>query len=271
MANQQLDKFLIGLVDTIHAVIPRALPSAQQLKDARIISHRGERQQEVEENTFAAFDRLRGSGVWGLECDVRWSADQVPLVFHDPDFRRLYGDAQRLRELSAAQIQQRFPAVPTLQDWVSRYGEEFHLMVELKAEPYPNPESQGQQLMRILESVNGPGFHFICLQPELLQQLRTIPAHRTVNVARFNAAALSTEALAQQRAGIAGHYQLIRSAIVTRHRQAAQNVGSGYPASEAVLRRELSRGVNWIFSNEALRMQRALERLRRRCAASTGN
>lgn len=264
MANQKLDSLLIGLVDAIQAAIPRPLPDAAQLAEARIISHRGERQREAEENTFAAFDRLRGSSVWGLECDVRWSADAVPMVFHDPDFRRLYGDAQRLRELSAAQIQQRFPAVPTLQDWVRRYGEEFHLMVELKAEPYPDPESQGQQLMQILESVDGPGFHFICLQPALLQQLHHIPAQRTVNVARFNAASLSQEALRQQRAGIAGHYQLLRRALVSRHRKAGQNVGSGYPASESVLRRELRRGVNWIFSNQALRMQRALESMRQR-------
>lgn len=263
MLGHRFDAALIHLVDALQARIPRARPSPEALRQARIISHRGERTRDADENTFAAFDPLVGSGVWGLECDVRWSADRVPMVYHDADFQRLHQDPTPLAQLSAAEIQQRYPQIPRLATFAERYGAEFHLMVELKAEPYPQPAAQMAILLDLLNREARRGFHLICLQPTFLNRLPGLPVDRTVNVARFNSKALSAEALAQGRAGLAGHYQLLSDAQIKAHRAAGQAVGSGYPASANILRRELGRGVQWIFSNQALRMQAELDRLRR--------
>ena len=264
MFGHRLDAAMIQLVDLAHAWIPRATPTRSALAEARIVSHRGERQQAQDENTFAAFDPLIGSGVWGLECDVRWTRDRVPMVYHDADFQRLHGDPTPLSALSADEVQQRYPQIPRLPEFVARYGPHFHLMIELKAEPYPAADAQTRELLQILDQGATQGFHLICLKPDFLGSLPGLPVARTVNVARFNSRKLSAEALSNGRAGLAGHYQLLTNAQVRAHRAAGQHIGSGYPASSNVLRRELNRGVQWIFSNQALAMQRELDRLRAR-------
>jgi glycerophosphoryl diester phosphodiesterase len=45
------------------------------------------------ENGLAAFRAAEALGYRYIETDVRTSRDGVPFVFHDPDLRRMTGDA----------------------------------------------------------------------------------------------------------------------------------------------------------------------------------
>ena len=81
-------------VDALFAAWPRPKPEESALRRCRIISHRGEHDNvTVFENTLPAFDMARDHGVWGIECDIRWTKDLVPVVYHDADLRRLSGDS----------------------------------------------------------------------------------------------------------------------------------------------------------------------------------
>lgn len=252
-----LDDAFLSVVDALYA-LPRHAPTPAQLEAVRIVSHRGERyRRSVIENTCAAFDPLRGSGVFGLEFDVRWTRDLVPVVFHDVTFERLYGDAGRLADLDAATLQRRYPQVPTLHDFVRRYCGEFHLMAELKAEPYPEPALQDRRLAEALAPALDTGrAHVLTLSPAMLAQLPSIPAARTLGVGRLNAAAISREAIAAGRAGFACHYAALGARRVAAHHAAGQRVGCGFPSSSALLRREAARGVDWVFTNRALELER---------------
>ena len=78
------------------------------MRNCKIISHRGEHDNvQVLENTLQAFARARESGVWGVECDIRWTADQVPVIHHDPGGSRLFGQefARSLADLTTGQWQ----------------------------------------------------------------------------------------------------------------------------------------------------------------------
>jgi len=46
-----------------------------------------------------------------------------------------------------------------------------------------------------------------------------------------------------------------------KHRQKDQRVGTGYPGSKNCLLREVNRGVEWIFSNNAGELQEIINRL----------
>ena len=83
-----------------------------------------------------------------------------------------------------------------------------------------------------------------------------LPAAQTLGVGRLNTAEISREALAAGRAGIATHYLGLRERYVQRHHAANQVVGCGFPASRAVLLWELARDVDYIFTNNAVRMER---------------
>jgi glycerophosphoryl diester phosphodiesterase len=260
-----LDQAFLHAVDALYA-LPRHAATPAQLAACRIVSHRGERDDRtIFENTYAAFDPLRATGVFGIEFDVRWTADLVPVVFHDADFARLFEAGGTLRETELSALRFRFPQVPTLHDFVRRYCDDFHLMAELKLEPYPDPVRQNQRLAEALAPALETGrVHVLSLAPAMFAQLPALPAARTLGVGRLNADAISAEALAAGRAGFACHYAALTASHIRAHHAAGQVVGCGFPPSRALLYREAARGVDWIFTNRA----RELERWRREGAAA---
>jgi glycerophosphoryl diester phosphodiesterase len=64
-----------------------------------VLAHRG-LHREVPENTLEAFARAIGSGVDGIETDVRLSRDGLPVLFHD----RLAPDGREVADLTAAEL-----------------------------------------------------------------------------------------------------------------------------------------------------------------------
>ena len=254
-----LDHAFLRVADALYA-LPRHRPTPEQLAAVRIVSHRGERDAGALENTYAAFDPLRGSGVFGLELDVRWTADRVPVVFHDADLRRLYGARERIGDLRWDDLHARWPRVPRLDEFVRRYTDEFHLMVELKHERYPEPDLQDRRLAEALAPALRAGrVHVLSLRPEMFGLLPALPARATLGIGRLNAGAISAEAIAAARGGFACHYVALRARHVRAHHAAGQKVGAGFPSSRALLHREAARGVDWVFTDRA----RQLERWRR--------
>jgi glycerophosphoryl diester phosphodiesterase len=77
-----------------------------------------------------------------------------------------------------------------------------------------------------------------------------------LNMSRFSGLALDKE-----YGGVAGHYLLLTDAILKKHRQKGQRAGTGYPGSKNCLFREVNRGVEWIFSNNAGELQALISRL----------
>lgn len=258
-----LDGALMDCAELCCALLPAGQPDGERLRHVRVISHRGERDnRHVYENSFAAFDPLRESGVWGIECDVRWSADGVPMVFHDADFRRLFADPAPVHTLSRDQIQARHPTVPTLAELAARYAGRFHLMVEIKAGVMPAPDVCAARLREALAPAGDHGWHLLCLEPALLDRLPGIGPGRTIGVARTNVEQISRDAAQRGRAGIGVPHPLLRDHHIRRHQRAGQRVGVGFPWRPRVLRRLICRGVTWIFTNRALAVQRELDRLR---------
>jgi glycerophosphoryl diester phosphodiesterase len=68
-------------------------------------------------------------------------------------------------------------------------------------------------------------------------------------------------ALERKMGGVAGHYLLLNNALMARHHARGQRIGTGYPASKNCLYREINRGVEWIFSNDAGKLQQIINGL----------
>lgn len=253
-----LDQLFLHAADALAERRPPATPSREQLSACRIISHRGERDDRtVLENTCAAFEPLRGSGVYGIEFDVRWTRDLIPMVFHDASLRRLFGDPARIADLRWAELRSRRPEIPDLHGFVRRYVDEFHLMVELKFEPWRDAALQNQRLCEALApALVQKRCHVLSLKPAMFRDLPGLPAAQTLNAGRINAGEISREALAAGRAGIAPHYLALRAHHIQQHHAAQQVVGCGFPRSRAVLLWEIARGVNYIFTNHAAQLER---------------
>jgi glycerophosphoryl diester phosphodiesterase len=252
-----LERTLLALVNLGFMLIPRRRPTREALLDCKIISHRGEHDnRRVRENTLAAFAPAAEAGCWGLEFDVRWTQDLQPVVFHDAIARRVFGIDLVISQVDLAQLRQRIPEIPTLREVVERYGGQQHLMVELKGDDLAAYASRAERLREIFAALEPAlDYHFLALQAELFELVEFAGTPACLPVAEFNIGELSRTALQREYAGVCGQYLLLNSALISRHHRQGQQLGSGFAASKYGLFREVNRGVDWIFTNHAVRLQ----------------
>jgi glycerophosphoryl diester phosphodiesterase len=264
--HPKIESGLQAMTDTVCAFWPRTLPAAERLADCKLIAHRGEHDNRTEiENTLSAFEKAAAAGVWGIELDVRWTADQVPMVFHDPDLRRLHGVEERIDSMTAAQLQQRFPAIPTLAAVVERFGGRVHLMIELKRQPFRDIRRQRAILQETLSRLEpARDFHLLALSPHTLVSFAIVPPEALVSVAYYWPGNHSQWVVQSGWGGICAHYLFMPKTMVRKHHRHNQCVGTGYAVSRNCLFRELNRGIDWIFSNQAAELQAILDDHRRR-------
>ena len=252
-----LERALLGLVNFCFMLMPRRRPTHEALIDCKIISHRGEHDnRQVRENTLAAFTPAAEAGCWGLEFDVRWTQDLQPVVFHDANARRVFGIDLVISQVDLAQLQQRIPEIPTLREVVEGFGGRQHLMVELKGDDVAANASRAERLREIFAALEpASDYHFLALQAELFDLVEFAGTRACLPVAEINIAALSRIALQREYAGVCGQYLLVSRALISRHHRQGQKLGSGFAASKNGLFREINRGVDWIFTNDAVRLE----------------
>jgi len=255
--NFWLEQWFHQGVDLLYERMPQSLPDTEKLRRCKIISHRGEHDNKmVYENTIPAFDRVNEAGVWGIEFDIRWTKDLQPVVFHDRDLQRVFKSDTKINTVTLTELKTHCNLVPTLSEVIQKYGKKIHLMVEIKKEAYPDPEYQDNVLRELFhELMPQVDFHFITLAPEMFAFINFVPSSTFVPSTRLNVKPLSDLALIKSYGGIAGHYLLINDRLLKRHHAQNQCIGTGYIRSKNCLFRELNRGVEWIFSNHAIKLQ----------------
>ncbi len=260
--RQQLLSLLMAAVDAAMAVIPRPVPDESALRNCKIISHRGEFDKHtVPENTLPAFLNARAAGVWGIECDIRFTRDGVPVICHDPDTGRVFDRSLVLAETDFAELRELLPQIPTLAELIDEFGGNTHLMLELK-ELLPRRQSQQRDRLRELLAALVPerDFHILSLDLAHFALVDFLPAGACLPVAETNVAVMSAASLARGYCGLSGHYLLLSESVRKRHAAAGQVVGTGFPRSRNCLYREINRGVEWVFTNDAVYLQGLLDR-----------
>ena len=74
-------------------------------------------------------------------------------------------------------------------------------------------------------------------------------------IAKFNVRTISKMTIQKNYKGILSHYLLITDALIKKHHAEKQEVGTGWIGSKNSLFHELNRGVKWLFSNNAVKLQ----------------
>jgi glycerophosphoryl diester phosphodiesterase len=182
-------------------------------------------------------------------------------VHHDADTRRVYGRDLRIADCTAEQLCGTIPQILTLAQVVAEFGRKVHLMIELKAQP-GDPAAYAEILQRTLAPLDPvTDYHIISLDPvNTFRAVPFVPARALLPVAELRVARLSSMALDLGWGGLAGHVLVITDATIRRHHDAGQMVGTGFARSRNALWRELGRGVDWVFTDNALQMQTELQR-----------
>mgnify|MGYP003630143670 CR=1 FL=1 len=243
------------VTDTVVGALPRKTPPQSALERCRIISHRGEHDNRtVRENTLQAFQRAAKAGVWGIECDLRWTSDGVPVICHDADLSRVFGVPAIVADLPFDELRERCPEVPALEELLESLAPGQHLMLELKAERWAGHSARTLATL-LADFEPGMDYHLLSLEAGMFDRVDFVPPQACLPVAETNVRRMSRLALERDYAGIGGHYLLLGERLRKRHAAAGQRIGTGFPASGNCLRRELNRGVEWIFSNHAVALQ----------------
>jgi glycerophosphoryl diester phosphodiesterase len=253
--------FLAG-ADHIVARRRQRPPSARRMAAARLVAHRGiYDNRRIFENTLDAFEAFDRAGGWGIELDVRWTRDAVPVVCHDPDGRRLFGVPLQIADMDLDSLQRRLPLVPTLESVVTLFGGRRHLMVEIKSLFQDDPVQSRDRLQHCLDRLQpGRDYHLLSLDVRLLDRLAFTPSKACLPIARATPRPAAQAAVSRAWGGIAGHYALIRRPHIEALHQRGLRVGTGFVNSVNCLRREVIRGADWLFSDRALALQRILSR-----------
>lgn len=260
---ERCESLLMAFFDRLFQRIPRRCPTTKMRHRFRIVSHRGEYDNlRVYENTMPAFERALAGGVWGLEFDVRWTRDLHPVVIHDPDTGRVFGGDLVIARTCYADLKVSCPMIPALEEVVHRFGRRVHLMVEVKQEHYPAPESQDRILADLFSGLTPQShYHLISLNPAVLDRFNRLPAQAKMPIARLHVDRMVAQVRRKNYGGLLGHYVLIDNRVLRRCRHMNRPVGTGFVNSKNCLFREFGRGVRWVFSDRAAAMQAVVDRV----------
>jgi len=260
--GERLRQAKLNAADWLMAGVPRRVPSKAALQSCKIISHRGEHDNKVVfENTLPAFDIARTNGVWGIECDIRWTADKVPVICHDSTAQRVFGISTAVNAVTFTDLRAQAPLIPSLQEVLQQFGGNAHLMLELKEEHFPDSLAQKQILAELLAPFEpGQHYHLLTLDPDLFDLFDIAPPQYCYPVAEENVAELCQRSLDSGYGGLGGHFLLLNNRVKRQLSQADQRIGTGFVSSRNCLFCELNRGVEWIFSNDAVKMQKIRDR-----------
>jgi glycerophosphoryl diester phosphodiesterase len=249
--------------DALFARLPQPTPAPEKACACKIIAHRGDHDnKKVLENTLAAFEASRRAGAWGVELDVRWTADGVPVVFHDADLRRVFGVNQLLQKFTLPQLREGFGLIPTLQEVAANIGGRLHLMIEIKEIPDNSAATLNHTLQEALTGLRPVlDYHLLSLSSRILASLAFVPPQALAAIAYYLPDRLAPSVERRGWGGLCGHYLLMRNSLVARQHRLGHAVGTGYPSSRNCLLRELNRGIDWIFTTETTRLRCILDGL----------
>ncbi|MDD5058450.1 MAG: glycerophosphodiester phosphodiesterase [Sideroxydans sp.] len=112
------------------------------MNKTQIFAHRGANR-EAPENTRSAFDKALTYPIDGIETDVQLSRDEVAVLWHDRDLKKLHLPGQHIDDYDHAQLQaMNFAAhfsssvtpegVMSLQQFLAAYRTRCRLLLEIK-------------------------------------------------------------------------------------------------------------------------------------------
>lgn len=217
----------------------------------RLVAHRGAHGPGGElENTLAAFQRCIDLGVWAIELDVRLTSDGEPVIHHDPDCARLWGRPDVvIAETGFDSLRASLPLIPHLDEVIQMCRGKLHLMLEVK-ESWRERKAVPSRVSRALAGLSpGEDFHLLSLVPDHLEGFADIPRSAFVDVAWMNAAETVRANLTLGHGGVAGSFLLLGNRRLQQLHEAGRKVGTGFVENSRSLRREVWRGVDWVFTD----------------------
>lgn len=251
-----LERLAASTINFAFSLCPQKRPNESLLLQTKIVAHRGAHDNvSVIENTLAAFQLVQTHGIASTEFDVRFTRDDVPVVHHDPHCGRCFNRHDILiSQTDFAELRKIMPLIPSFSEVLALLGGRTHMMIEIKEDLRHSPKR-----IQIIEEMLRPltplkHFHLLSLYPEYLEAFKSIPKSALIDVFWFNLNEVLQKNINLGHGAVAGYFLFLSQRQI--HALHAQNrqVGVGYLTSRNSLYREVNRGVDFIFTNHAVRL-----------------
>jgi glycerophosphoryl diester phosphodiesterase len=254
---------LQSVVDFIFYLIPYPNLSKEQLENLKIVAHRGWHDNEdIKENTMAGFKKAYKNGIWGIEFDIRWTNDGVPMVCHDADTSRVWDKDIEIDGISFKNLREELPEIPTLKEVVDEFIGKMHFFIELKNCDFKKIDEYKKTLKEILSPLKEiDDFHIFAQSMDLILKFDCFNKKTYILVSEVNAAGFSEQVISHDIGGLAGHYLLLTDSIIQKHKEKGQLVGTGYCRTMNCLSREVNREVDFVFTNHPWYLAKSIESL----------
>ncbi len=237
----------------VYRFVPQPEPTNWALDHVKIVAHRGcWNQAERLENTMAAFLESLQHNIWAVEFDLRWTKDNVPVIHHDANTQRVFNKNLEIAETEFSQLRSEIAQIPTLMEVIAALGNKKHLMIELKTLCLPEQVKTLHETLKDLTPVED--YHVMSLDLDRFTPLDFIQTKAMVSIARTNIQHIYKQTLERRLGALTGQYLLLTDAMKNSCQQQDILVGTGFPDSKNLFYRETNRGVNWIFTNQAIEL-----------------
>jgi glycerophosphoryl diester phosphodiesterase len=243
-------EILQSVVDLFFYLWPYPKLDQEKIKSLNIVAHRGWHNEDIRENSMESFDYALKNGVWGVEFDIRWTIDNIPVVAHDADGVRLWDNPLKIAETTFLELRKQIPDIASFEEVVSHFGQKLHFFIELKEVSFENKDIYKKKLTEILTPLKvGEDFHFLALSLATVLALNMFDLKYYFLVAETNTKQMSDEALLHNLGGISGHFLLCSQSYIKQHHLKGQKVGTGFVRTQNCLSREFHRGADYYFTN----------------------
>jgi glycerophosphoryl diester phosphodiesterase len=204
----------------------------------------------VAENTLEAFDRARRLGADGVELDVRFTADRVIAVHHDPEIPGLGAIAG----LRAAELPDHVPTLAAALDACAG----LMVTIEIKNRPGEPGFDPGNRLARdvavlVADRGRAPGVVLSSFWPDALTAVHEtrpeVPAALLV-ASWFDPGEIVPVALARHGAAIHPVAALVTAQLVTEARRAGLSIAAWTVNDRPGLERMAALGVDAVITDD---------------------
>lgn len=229
----------------------RLFPQPLEGPRPRIVAHRGAWDLKNDlENTLAAFKKAQVLGADGIEFDVHFSRDGVPVVHHDESLARIFKHPGVLKNMTISELKSVTEKIPALREVLALKG--LHFMIEIKVPMSPAQVDRLVNDLKGLEPVRD--YHLLAINPMLVRIHPQLPSKAWLLVGELNLKSKISLSIEKGFAGVAGHYLGMSNKNLALLHQYGQKAGAGFIPNKNLFHREWARGIDFVFTNSTYRL-----------------
>ncbi|MDA0195575.1 MAG: glycerophosphodiester phosphodiesterase [Bacteroidetes bacterium] len=247
-ARSMCRMFAENIINFFFKIIPQSGISSDQCKNLKLVAHRGYHEGKFIENTMSAFNWCLENNIWGIECDIHFTYDNVPVIHHDKHCGRLFGNPQLIiSKVRFEDLRSEIPEVPSLEEVINLLGGKVHLMIEIKSSL--SAEQNNTLKESLLNLRPKTDFHILSLDLDFFESIDFLNPDCFLPVAEFNLKTCAKYAIDKECDGVAGHYLLVTKSLKRMLLDKQIKTGVGFVASKNSFIREIKRNHDWLFTD----------------------